>query len=258
MGFFSAIGSAVSAVGNAISSACETFCNGMSLVVDTLIGVGRAIGEGIKSICDKIGTEGIMMIGSIALSLIIPGFGIPEILTMVQIVAKISEILKIGNQDSPEELGQKIEMAEKKPDDFDSTEAYIKYLEEEIELDEEKSKNLSPEEKAKYGLMGAALEIKAIQEKYHVELSPSFLADVARMQMSGEEVGMYVKKFSDLGITKMQDMTDYLRGNPIDTDKRKVSSSMMDTMRELYPELSEEQIEDKLDEMEDTINQLEQ
>lgn len=236
-----------------ISSAVETFCDGVSLVVDNLSGVARTIGDGIKEICDKIGTDGMLLIGSIALALIIPGFGLPEILAIIQTVAQVAKMLNVGGQDSPEELGMKAEIAEKKPDDFETTEEYIKYLNEEVSLEPDAVDQLTSEDRAKYGLIGSALDIKAIQEKYHIELSPDFLRDITIMKMSGEEAGTYVKDLADNGVTKAQDMTDYLRGNPIDSDKSTISSSMLDTMKSLYPELSDEQLESKLSEMEDEI-----
>lgn len=249
MGF----GDFFSGVCDFVGSAFETFCDGVSLVVDSLSGLARTIGDGIKAICDKIGTDGMLLIGSIALSLIIPGFGLPEILTLIQIVGDVAKTLHVGGEDSPEELGMKTEIAEKKPDDFETTEEYLKYLNEEVNLDPREVKNLTPEDRAKYGLVGASLDIKALQEKYHIELSPEFLRDVTLMKISGEEVGTYTKNFSEKGITKMQDMTDYLRGNAVNSDKSTISSSMLDTMRKLYPELSEDELESKLSDMESEL-----
>ena len=245
MGF----GDFLSGVCDFVSSAFSTFCNGVSLVVDSFTGLARTIGEGIKDICEKIGPEGMLLIGSIALALIIPGFGIGEILTLIQIVGQVAKMLNIGGEDTPERLGMKSEIADKKPDDFENTEEYIKYLNDEVELDPKATDNLSKEELAKYGLIGVALDIKAIQEKYHIELSPDFLRDVTLLKMSGEEVGNYIKDFSEKGIYKMQEMTDYIRGEAIENDKSKVSSTILETMKSLYPELSEDQLESKLAEM---------
>lgn len=250
MGLF---GDIIGGVCDFISSAFSTFCDGVSLVVDSLSGLARTIGDGIKSICDKIGTERMLLIGSIALSLIIPGFGLPEILAIIQTVGQVAKMLAVGGKDSPEELGMKTEIADLKPDDFETTEAYIKYLNKEVSLEPDAVDKLAPEDRAKYGLIGASLDIKAIQEKYHIELSPDFLRDVTVMKMSSEEVGTYVKDFAEKGITKMQDMTDYLRGNPIDSEKSTISSSMLDTMKSLYPELSDDKLESKLSEMEDAL-----
>jgi len=174
-------------------------------------------------------------------------------MSLIQIVGEVAKMLNIGGKDSPEELGMKTEIADRKPDDFENTEAYLKYLNDEVELEPGAVENLSPQDRAKYGLIGSALDIKAVQEKYHIELSPDFLRDVTILKMPGEEVGTYVKDFKEKGITKMQDMTDYMRGEAIDTDKSKVSSSILDSMKSLYPELNENQLESKLAEMENQL-----
>ena len=249
MGFSDFFSGACSFVGNAFNA----FCNGVSLVLDSFSGVAKAIGEGIKGICDAIGTEGIMLIGSIAFALIIPGFDIFEIISLIQVVGKIAQMLNVGGEDSPEELGMKSEIAEKKPDEFASTEEYINYLNTKVKLEPDAIDKLTDVERAKYGLIGSALDIKAIQEKYNIELSPDFLRDVTIMKIPDEEVGKYVKDFSEKGITKMQEMTDYLREKPIDNDKRIISSSILETMSSLYPELNNEQLQDKLCGMENDL-----
>lgn len=247
------LGSIFGGICDLFSSAVETFCDGVSLVVDSISSALSSIGEGIKSICEAIGSEGMLLIGSIALSLLIPGFGLPEIFTLIQIVAEVAKMLNVGGEDSPEELGMKAEIADKKPDDFDSTEEYIKYLNEEVELEKDAVDKLTMEEKAKYGLIGSSLDIMAIKEKYNIELSPDFLRDVTIMKLTPEEVGTCVKDFADKGIEKMQDMTDYMRGNSIESDKSTISSTMLDSMKSLYPELSDEQLENRLSEMEDEL-----
>lgn len=70
----------------------------------------------------------------------------------------------------------------KKPDDFKSTEAYIKHLNEEMKADRNNLDKLTPEEREKYRKIGAEIEIQAIREKYNVELSEDFLEDVQNMK----------------------------------------------------------------------------
>lgn len=251
MGWF---GDFIGAVGDCIGNAVSSFSNGVSLVVDSISGAMRGIADGIKSICDSIGTEGMLIIGSIALSLIIPGFGLPELLTLIQIVGAIAKALSVDSKDTPEETGMKAEIADKKPDDFESTEAYLKYLSEEVKLPEGTKDKLTTEEKVKYGLIGAALDIKAIQEKYKIELSPDFLKDVTLLKMDSEEVGSFVKNMKDNGITNMQDMTNYLKEEQVEADKSQIRDSMTETIKELYPEISEDQIEEKFKEMENKLS----
>lgn len=241
-------------VGGKLSGVGSFLTDGLSIMRDGLTGIAEVIGEGIKTICETLGSEGLALIGCIAMALLIPGFGLPEILAIIQCIAEIAKILGVDGDDSPEELGMKAEIAEKKPEDFDSIEEYIKYLNEEIELEDGAVEDLSEVDKAKYGAMGAALNIKAIEEKYDVSLSQDFLRDVTIMKLDSKEVASYIQGFKENGITKMQDMTDYLRGEKIDSDKGSVSQSMLDVMSDLYPELSQEQLESKLAEMRSDLN----
>lgn len=246
--FFSGVGSFFSGIGSALNE-------GLKTMVDGLTGIAKTIGDSIKAMCETLGSEGLALIGCIAISLIIPGFGLPEIITLIQLVGEVAKFLNIGGEDSPEELGMKAEIAECKPEDFDKIEEYIKYLNEEVTLDKGAVENLSEIDKVKYGAMGAALNIKAIEEKYNINMSPDFLRDVTIMKLSGEEVASYVESFKDNGINKMQDMTDYLRGKPIETEKSVVSESMLDVMKNLYPEKNSEQLESKLVSMQDELSE---
>ena len=249
MGFFwDAVGDFFTGVGSALSE-------GLSTVLEGVSGLAREIGNGIKSLCDKIGSEELALIGCIAIAILIPGFGLPEILTLIQIVAEVAKILGVNSgEDSSEELGMKTEVADKKPEDFESTEAYIKYLNDEVKLEDGALENLSEIDKAKYGAMGAALNIKAIEEKYDVSLSPDFLRDVTIMKLSSEEIAQFIDTFKEKDITKMQEMTDYLREKPIEEERGKVSDSMIEALSQLYPECSENEIEEKLVEMKDVLN----
>lgn len=250
MGWFGDfVSSACGVFGDTLSGVGSFLKEGLSIMCDGLSGIAKDIGEGIKAICETLGSEGLAIVGCIALAILIPGFGLPELLLLIKCVAEIAKMLGIGGEDSPEELGMKTEIAEKKPEDFDSIEEYIKYLNEEVELEEGAVENLSDMDKVKYGAMGAALNIKAIEEKYDVRLSPDFLRDVTIMKLTSEEIAQCIKEFKDNGITKMQDMTDYLRDEKIDSDKSKVSESILSVMSDLYPELSEEQLEAKLADM---------
>ena len=248
------LSSACSFVGDVLSGVGSCLKEGLSIMADGLSGIAKGIGEGIKAICDTLGSEGLAIVGCIAIAILIPGFGLPEILLLIQCIGEVAKILGVSGSDSPEELGMKAEIAEKKPEDFDSIEDYINYLNDEVELEEGAVDNLSETDKAKYGAMGAALNIQAIEEKYDVSLSPDFLRDVTIMKLSSEEVASYIKEFKDRGITKMQDMTDYLRDEKIESDKCKVSESILDVMEDLYPEMSEEQLESKLAEMRNELN----
>lgn len=251
MGFFSAVGDFI---GGVLSGVGSFLSEGLSMVLDGVTGIATTIGDGIKAICEAVGSEKLALIGCIAISILIPGFGLPELLTLIQCIAEVAKILGVNEgQDSPQELGMKAEIADKKPEDFDSIEQYIKYLNEEVELEKDSVEKLEKEDKVKYGLLGTALNIKAIEEKYDITLSPEFICDVSKMKLSGEEVSQFIRTFKENGINKMQDMTDYLKGNPIETEKSEVSDSIKEAISELNPKLNKQEVEVKLFEMRDEL-----
>ena len=48
-------------------------------------------------------------------------------------------------------------------------------------------------------------------------------------------------------------MTDYLRGNSTQSDKSTVSEAIVESISEVYPELSKDEVEVKLCEMSDNL-----
>ncbi len=235
MGFWSSVGSA-------LSSAASSFCSAVS------------------SVCSAIGGSffnGAGGIGSIVTSIIgttIPSLGqiLSAIETIGKIVSFIAELLGLKEEDeTTEELGYKAHKSDKKPEDFETTEEYVTYLREEVEVDQEEFENLSPEEKAMYAAMGVAIHIKAIEEKYDIQAPGEFWRTVADRNMSGEEVNQYIKSMKEEGITDMKDVSDYLNGKDPEsgTSKSKVSSAIMDAMKELEPDLSDDQLAQKFNDM---------
>ena len=133
MGFWSSVSSFVSGVGSALSSVGHAICRGVSSLCTAI--AGTALGGAIGGVVSKL----VATIGVAFPPLEI----INAIIIVASIVSKIAEALDVKekDKDEPDELAMKAEKSDKKPEDFDSTEAYIKHLQEEIELsDEEKEK----------------------------------------------------------------------------------------------------------------------
>jgi hypothetical protein len=233
MGFFSDIVSAVCSVGGAICSGISSAC--------------LAIGGGLFA--------GVGGISTIATALVTPFVSLPvaEILVVIQavssIVSFIAEAIGIKDVDeTPEELGLKAEQADKKPEDFESIETYIEYLRKEIQLDKEKLNGLSIEEKVGYGAIGTALYIKGLEENYGVNMNADFWDTTRKLDMKGNEVKAYLDNFKANRITDMNDMTAYIKRQPLEDGKARsqIGSVMLNTLRELNPEASENELTDKL------------
>lgn len=234
----------------------------ISSAVSVVSSVGSAICSGISSVCSAIGGaffSGAGGIAALASAIIAPVVGLPNIglilagiAVVVGIVSAIAEKLGIKTEEeTPEELGMKAEEAEKKPEDFDSIEAYIEYLRNEIQIDKQKLEKLSDEDRVKYTAIGTAIYIKGIEEKYGIQAPAEFWNTAAEMKLSGDEVKGYMDTFREKGITNMKDMSDYIRGEAPESGTKPVvvSDAIMDTLKKTYPELSEEALEEKFCEL---------
>lgn len=231
-----------------ISSCISSCC---SAIGGALSSVGSAIG----SLCSSIGGALFGGVAALAASILGPIVSLPlaEILltvgTIAKIVGFIAEALGLKEEnETPEELAMKAEQADKKPEDFDSTEAYIEYLRKEVEVDKEKLKNLTNEERLTYKTIGTSLYIKEIEEKYGVKMPGEFWLSVKKMNMDGKEVQKYIESFKEHGLNDMGDMVCYMKGLPLDDskDRSKVSGAMLEALKELHPEMKEEDLIGKL------------
>ena len=107
------------------------------------------------------------------------GLTIPEIIIGIEVISAIvsvvAEILGLKDEEeTPEELGMKAEIAEKKPEDFESVDQYIEYLREEVSIDKKELEELSDEDRVKYLAIGTAITIKGIEEKYKMDMPVDF------------------------------------------------------------------------------------
>lgn len=226
--------------------------------INAIASVGSAICSTISNVCSSIGSAffgGSSGIATIAKAIVAPAltFGLSEIILVIQavgaIISTVAELLGLKDkEETPEELGLKAEQADKKPEDFESTQAYIEYLRKEVTIDKDKLENLTEEEKVGYSAIGSALYVKEIEEKYGMDIPAEFWTTVAQMKMTGQEVKTYIDNFKLHGVTDMKDMTDYIKGTPLadGKDNGKVSAAMLDSLREINPGMSDEALQEKL------------
>ncbi|MGL4790161.1 MAG: hypothetical protein ACRCW1_02025 [Anaerotignaceae bacterium] len=225
---FDFIGAAVSAVGSAIGGACSA--------------IGGAIGSTI------IGLDKIISVVEMKTENIIE--------TVCKIVVAIGEALGlIDKTEKVEELGAKATQVDtKKPEDFETSEEYIKYLREEVELDKDRLDKMSKEEKHACQLAGTAIIVKGVEEKTGTKMSPEFLVDIAKIDLNHRELSSYIDAFKANGVNDMKVMTDYLSGkcevNKVDTAAKAVVEGIMS----LNPDMSKKEVDDKLGQMMQKIN----
>lgn len=235
MGFFSGI---VAGIGSALSSVCSSVGGWLSTSFPS-------IGRFASTVLD---------IGKKALGL--EPLGIFRAISTV--ISGIAEFLglKQKEEDSPEELGLKMEQADKKPEDFSSTEEYIRYLHKEIELDKEKMNALSTEEKAAYTTVGGYTYLKGVSEKLDFDqpIGPELVMDCVRLDMQPEEFVAYMEKMREENVENPSALSDYLHNQigSLET-AQKVRSGMMSALQQLNPGMNDEAAMQSIMDMKDIL-----
>lgn len=248
MGFLSAIGSFISTVGSAIVSGISSICST----------IGGALKTAAVNICNfaqtaiEKGKELFPQLSPFQVILDVVG----------GIVSKIAELLGIKkeNEDEPEVLGMKAEESDMKPEDFDSTQDYINYLHEKVEVDEVKRKELTPEQRAAYSSIGSSLYLDASAEKLGLEkgdLTAGFILDCAKVKMEADEIVAIINKLKEIGL-KPQNVSEYLHNSKEAEfeNKIKTQSAMMEAFKEIEPQMTDDQIAEKISEMRDELSQI--
>lgn len=170
----------------------------------------------------------------------------PSIDKFAQMIDKAADIMgdilyALGiSADSADVIGVKITQAEKGIDDFESTEAYITYLKNEIELDKEKFDALSREEKVSYTITGMAVEVGAIGEKLGVEIPAdvveiiSKIFQIGKLAIEAKEVITFIAKMQEEGIEDLKYVCDCIKGTG-ESDRLKTGETLLKVFNSLRP-----------------------
>lgn len=205
MGNFSAISSVCSAVCSAVSSVCSS--------------IGGAIMGGIGSLAPAIS---------------------PWIAVAVKVISFLAELFtEKPKEEKPEELGMKAEMADKKPEDFDSINEYIEYLRQEMKVDAAKLENLSEEERMKYQVLGLGLYVKSIEEKQDMKLDPAFLKvvpEIINLGYTAQDIGNLMQSMKKNGVNDMKMYPEFMKGEllPGTPERKQVFTSVKDMVEQHF------------------------
>jgi hypothetical protein len=184
----------------------------------------------------------------------------PNLMDVIKVISNVAQfigkVLGLVNNETAEELGAKAAQCDRKPEEFESTEKYIEYLRNEVKLDEEKIKNASQFEKIGYSTMGVALLSKGISEKMDVFLPTSFWVEVGKQNLKGEEAKAYIDNFKSAGLQEVN-LSEYLQGKLDISENKKVFSVIESTLKQLNPNLTDNDIEDKIFEMKEISRNIE-
>ena len=166
-----------------------------------------------------------------------------------EIITAIGKILEILSEDAkPEELGAAMQQCDKKPEDFESTREYIKYLEEEIKAGRvdcsvNKDKHIS----AANAALGAFITLEGVKEQYN-QIDLSFFKDVGQKYLHGKLNAQEVKSIIDTadkdGISP-QEVGKYIAGEkPENIDSAK--STLQDALKTANPSLSDNDLGNRI------------
>lgn len=215
MGWFS---SACSAVGSFVSSVCS----GISRAVSS---VGRAVVDTATSIV-SLGIEMATKVG--------------------QAIKAVAEHLGILTpEEKLEELGEKAMMSDKKPEDFDSFNDYINHLRNDVQIDREKLGSMDEKELMVRSAIGASITLKGINERLDTVVTPEFMATVAKQDLAAKEIVATIEGYKAKDLNP-NDYSLYIDDELSLDESSKHSSALVEAYQKLEPELSLEQIEDKV------------
>lgn len=220
-----------------------------------LLGViGSAISGAVSAITGAIGGAAGGLASGIV-SILGPSMDIKLAIEMVAVIAKaiviIAEELGILEKDvDVEELGAKASQPDtKKSTDFESAEAYIEYLKNEVKLDQERFQGLSEEEKLACQAAGLSILTKGVEARMGMEIPAEFLRIIGQQGMTPQEVKAFMESFKENNFDTMKAMADYLSGKNMGESSSTVNQAMADAVRVTNPGATEDEIQDKIADM---------
>lgn len=224
-------------------------------IIDTVVSIAKPI---IETVAPKLQES----MKGFAERMLVLAEKYPSIAEFAQMIDKAADIMgdvlyALGiNADPADVLGAKIAQSDKGIDDFDSIEAYITYLKNEIELDKEKFEALSPEERIAYSITGMAVEAGAIGEKLGVEIPADVvelvakIADIGKVAMEAKDIVSIISMLKDEGIENLSDVCDCIKGNG-DSDRLKTGETLLKVLDVLKPNEGKDIFNEIIDEVRD-------
>ncbi len=223
--FCSSVGSAISSGISTVSNFARECC---SVVSSAVSNIGRALVSGAVKLLEISGKS----------------FDL-----VCEVIKRIGVALGVIEDDEDiDELGAKAMEADKKPEDFEYVSDYIQYLKDEVQLDREKFEKANEKDKAARKAVGATIVAKGIEEKKDTNIPMDFWVEAARHKMKANEIDKVIEMFKE---EKMENnFGDYLKGNLDYKTETKTGNMLVKMYKDLEPNLSIEEIEEKIMSME--------
>lgn len=205
-----------------------------------------AVSSAISVVSSVVSTVGKALVTGATKLLEVAGKNLETIANVIEIVGKVLDV--IGQNENVDKLGGKAMQSEKTPEDFDKISEYIEYLKNDVELDIDKFNNAKVEDKFARKAIGATIISKGIEEKKDILIPIDFWKEVTKQEMGSTEINKIIDLFKDNNMDNK--FSEYMNGKLKYTDEVKVGKMVVDMYRELEPNMTIEQIEDKVMKME--------
>lgn len=205
------------------------------------------IGSAASFLASTVSTLGGALMGVASNLIKVAGPLLDKVGGAIQMVAVLLDILK--PDEKPEELGAKALVSDKKPEDFDSNAEYINYLRNEVQLDKEKFDKASVTEKIVRTAVGASLVANGIEEKKGFNIPLTFWVKVAQQTFKAKEINSLIDTFKADNLDKFIASSE---GKLSYKDEVKTGDKLVEMYKDLEPNLSNEEIEEKVMKLEVT------
>ncbi len=229
-------------------------------IIGAISAVGSVIGgaaSAIGSICGSIGGAIMGGIGKLGTGLLDFGEKLKPVLEIINMISEIFGIKPAG--EDPAELGLKAHKSDEKPEDYDSIEAYIDHLRNDIQLDKEEINNLSDIDKVAYTTMGSALYVKNMEEKYNMAMSPRFWGTAYETVNSGNmSVGQLkdtMEAMKEKGVENAESFSNYMDGKASMEEQMVVFGSLKEALHKEFPDLSDADLNVKATNIKNSISE---
>ena len=214
MGLWGAVCSFVSSCVSAVSSAVEV--------------VGKALVTGATKLLELAGDK------------------LDEVTKVIEMIGKLIDV--ISADDNVDDLGARALQSDKKPEDFDSITEYIEHLKNDIELDKEAFEKADKKEQMVRKAVGGTIVAKSIESKLDTSVPMDFWVEVSKQKMQESEIMATIDTFKENKTDN--NFSDYMNGKLDFKDEQKTGDLLVDMYKKLEPDMSIEEIEDKIMRME--------
>ena len=205
-----------------------------------------AVSSAVSVVSSVVSTVGKAVVIGATKLLEVAGNHLDTIVNVIETIGKILDVIAQG--DKIDELGAKAIQSEKKPEDFDKISEYIEHLKNEIELDMDKFDNANMEDKFARKAIGATIVSKGIEEKKETSIPMEFWKEVAKQGMNSTEIDRVIDLFKEN--KEDNKFSEYMNGKLDYKDEVKVGGMIIEMYRKLEPNMTIEQIEEKIMKME--------